>query len=357
MGGDRNPVGAHDHHDHRHTHADHGLGAGFVLVTAYAFVELAGGWWSDSLALLGDAGHMFSDAVALGLAFLAARIARRPPSTRHSYGLARSEVLAALVNGSLMLAITALIAWQAIDRLVFTPAVVTGGIVSANALGEVFAAPPPDLILEAIRSAAPGTTIFGVLSAVALVGLVVNIVVVRMLHGGEQSLNRRAAMLHVLSDLFASIAALLSGVVIQATGWMAIDPILSLFICALILASSLRLLREVVQVILEGVPPGIDLPEVGRCLAAIDGVESVHDLHIWALSTGRPVLTAHVVVDDLAGWSRLLPRLRRRLVDDYGIDHVTLQPETAGDEAVVVWHRNGGVGEPDNGGGGTAPGQ
>ncbi len=302
----------HDHgHGHNHAHADRGLGAGFVLITVYAFVELAGGWWSGSLALLGDAGHMFSDAVALGLAFLAARVARRPPSPRHSYGLARSEVLAALVNGSLMLAITALIAWQAIDRLVFTPTVVSGGVVST----------------------------------VALVGLIVNIIVVRMLHGGEQSLNRRAAMLHVISDLLASIAALLSGVVIQATGWMAIDPILSLFICALILVSSLRLLREVVQVILEGVPPGIDLPEVGCSLAAIDGVESVHDLHIWALSSGRPVLTAHIVVDDLATWPLLLPTLRQRLADDYGIDHVTLQPETEGDEAVVVWHRNRGKGK------------
>ncbi len=293
---------------HHHHHADRGLGAGFCLIAAFAFVELAGGWWSGSLALLGDAGHMFSDAIALGLAYLAARVARRPPSARHSYGLARSEVLAALFNGSLMLAITAMIGWQAIDRLLFSPTAVAGGVVSV----------------------------------VALLGLIVNIVVVRMLHGGEQSLNRRAAMLHVISDLLASIAALLSGIVIQATGWMAIDPILSLFICALILASSLRLLREVVQVILEGVPAGIDLPEVGRRLAAIDGVASVHDLHIWALSSGRPILTAHVVVDDLGDWARLLPLLRRRLRDDYGIDHVTLQPETgrlAASEEVVIWHR------------------
>ncbi len=300
---------SHDSHDHchGHHHDDKGLRWGFVLIAGFAFVELFGGLWADSLALLSDASHMFSDAIALGLAALASRVAKRPPSERHSYGLARTEVLAALFNGALMLVIIASIGWHAIDRMISTPQIVAGGTVSV----------------------------------IALIGLLVNILVAWLLHGGVQTLNTRAAMLHVLSDLLGSVAALAAGLTIYLTGWMMIDPLLSLFICALILISSLRLLNEVLQVILEGVPADIDLPAVGNGMAAFDGVDSVHDLHIWTLSSGSPILTAHIVVDDMKDWGDLLPRLRRHLQEQYGIDHITLQAETRqqiAQETPLVWH-------------------
>ncbi len=295
-------------HCHGHGHDDKGLRWGFVLIAGFAFVELFGGLWADSLALLSDASHMFSDAIALGLAALASRAAKRPPSARHSCGLARTEVLAALFNSALMLIIIVSIAWHAIERMLSPSQVVDGGAVSV----------------------------------IAFIGLLINILVAWLLHGGIQTLNTRAAMLHVLSDLLGSVAALAAGLTIYLTGWMMIDPILSLFICLLILASSLRLLNEVLQVILEGVPADIDLPAVGHSLAAIDGVDSVHDLHIWTLSSGRPVLTAHIVVTTHAEWAALLPQLRQHLQANYNIDHITLQPETRqqiAQESPLVWHQ------------------
>ncbi len=264
------------------------------LTLSLAVVEAIGGWWAGSLALLSDAAHMLSDATALGLAALAAQVALRPPSARHSFGLVRAEVLAALINSVFMLAVIAGIVWHAIDRL-RDPQPVAGGVVIA----------------------------------IALVGLAVNIVVFWLLHRGEQTLNIRGALLHVIGDLLGSIAALASGLVIWLTGWTPIDPLLSFLICALILVSSLRLLRDVVHVIMEGVPRHVDLPEVGRAMAARRGVREVHDLHIWMVSSELTVLSAHVVLDDLAHWEAILDDLRTLLREDYGIEHVTLQPEPA----------------------------
>ena len=258
----------------------------------FAVVEALGGWWADSLALLSDAGHMVSDATALGLAAFAAWVAQQPPSARHSYGLVRAEAVAALANGLFMLVVVGSIAYHAIERL-RQPHEVDGGIVIV----------------------------------IATLGLVVNLVVVRILHSGEQNLNTRAALLHVLGDLLGSVAALLAGIVVTLTGWNPIDPLLSLLICALILASSMRLLRDVLHVLMEGVPPYIDLPEVGRAMAAVPGVRSIHDLHIWTLSSGLVALSAHVVIDDMRQWTRVLSDLQRLLKERYAIEHVTLQPE------------------------------
>jgi cobalt-zinc-cadmium efflux system protein len=265
-----------------------------ALTLALALIEAIGGWWAGSLALLSDAAHMLSDATALGLAALAAHIARLPPSPRHSYGLLRAEVLAALLNGVFMLIVIFGIAWHAIDRL-RDPQPVAGGVV----------------IL------------------IALAGLAVNVIVFWLLHRGEQTLNIRGALLHVIGDLLGSIAALAAGLVIWLTGWTPIDPLLSFLICALILVSSLRLLRDVVHVIMEGVPAHLDLTEIGREMAANRGVREVHDLHIWTVSSGMVVLSAHVVIDDLAHWETVLDDLRTLLRERYGIEHVTLQPEPA----------------------------
>ncbi|MEO6697359.1 MAG: cation diffusion facilitator family transporter, partial [Gammaproteobacteria bacterium] len=260
------------------------LGYALALTLLFAVVEGVSGWRAGSLALLGDAGHMVSDASALALALLAAWVARRPVSARHSYGLGRAEVVVALLNGLLMLVIVAGIVVSAIERL-----------------------------------RAPTPVMAGTVIVVAALGLLINLAVAYLLSHGEQTLNLRAALLHVMADLLGSVAALASGVVIYLTGWATIDPILSLFICVLILYSSVHLLREALHVIMEGVPLGLDLPEIGRVLATVEGVSSVHDLHIWTLSSGMVALSAHIMVSDLAHWEERLAELRTLLHDRYGI--------------------------------------
>jgi len=284
------------HHEHHELTAsgNRALRAGLMLILLFAVVEAIGGWWSGSLALLGDAGHMFSDAVALAVALLAGRLALQPPSARHSFGLVRAEVVAALVNGLFMLLVVFGIVYHAIQRLQ-QPQPVAGGMVMV----------------------------------IAAVGLVINIVVALRLHRSEQTLNVRAALLHVLGDLLGSVAALVAGLVILLTGWLPIDPILSLLICALILVSSLRLLRDVVHVIMQGVPAGIELARVEQIMLAVSGVKSVHDLHVWTLTSGQLVLSAHVVMDELPHWELVLAELRQCLEEHYGIRNVTLQPEAA----------------------------
>lgn len=294
---------AHHHHEH-HAHPHPGgnnLLWGVALILGFALLEALGGWWAQSLALLGDAGHMVSDATALGLAALAAHIAKRPPSLRHSYGLGRAEVVAALINGVFMVAVVALIIGAAINRL-RQPVPVAGGVVMA----------------------------------IAFVGLLVNLVVAWVLSRGERTLNSRAALLHVLGDTLASVAALISGVVIYYTGWLPVDPLLSLFICVLILYSAARLLREVLHIIMEGVPSYLNLREVGQAMAAVEGVSSVHDLHIWTLSSGRVVLSAHVNIPDMENWDGTLARLQQMIDERFGIDHVTLQPQSQAGTVVRV---------------------
>lgn len=262
------------------------------LTLGFAVVEAISGWLTNSLALMGDAGHMLTDASALGLAAFAAWLVQRPPSHRHSYGLARAEVLATIINSVFMLLIVMGLAIAAINRLQ-NPSEVHG-------LG---------------------------VTLVAAVGLIINLLVAWLLHRGEQTLNTRAAMLHVMGDLLGSVAALLSGLIIYLTDWYTIDPILSLLICVLILISSLRLLREAIHIVMEGVPQHIKLPEVGRAMASVEGVSSVHDLHIWTVSSNSVALSAHVVVRKMDDWQRVLQQLQALLDQRFHIHHSTLQPE------------------------------
>ena len=280
---------------HDHTHSLYGqrslyFAAGVTLI--YAFIEAGTGWWANSLALLSDAGHMLTDTSALLIASLGAWLSQRKPTSRHSYGLGHAEFVAALVNGLLMLAVVAIVVIHAVERV----------------------QQPLDVKGEAV-------------SIVAFVGLLLNVLVLYLLGHGEADLNRRAAALHVLSDLLASIAALLSGLVIIFTGWTVIDPILSLLIAALIISSTLRLLREALHGLMEGVPLGLSLPDIGKDMAAHQSVASVHDLHVWSLSSKRLALSAHVVLDDIMQWEGILNDLRSLLLERYGIEHVTLQPE------------------------------
>lgn len=268
-----------------------------ALTLGYAAIEFLSGWWFGSLALVSDAGHMASDAAALGLAWFAAWLARRPAGSRHSFGLARAEVIAALVNGLALLAVVVLITVEAIRRLM-----------------------------------QPGGEVQGLgVMAVAFLGLLLNVAVALVLMRGEASLNRRAALLHVLGDLLGSFAALLAGAVIHFTGWKPIDPILSIVIAVLILLSTLHLLREALHVLMEGVPRYLRLDEVGRALAQLPEVRDVHDLHIWHISSGQVALSAHLRIERLERWPLLLAQARRVLHQRFGIEHVTLQPETTGD--------------------------
>ncbi len=272
----------------------HHLTGALVLTLGFALVELLAGLWSGSLALISDSGHMLTDSSALALAAFAAWLARKPPSGRHTYGLVRAEVLAALANALLMLALISFIGYEAWQRIA-EPRSVDGGVVAA----------------------------------VAFVGLLVNLGVAWQLSRGERTLNTRAALMHVLGDILGSVAALGAGLVITFTGWTPIDPLLSLLVAGLILVSALGLLIEAMHVLLEAVPEHIDIEAVSADLGGIDAVLSVHDLHIWTLSSGQIAMSAHLDVRGLDDWPRILNAARAVLHERYRIGHVTLQPEEA----------------------------
>jgi len=279
-------------HDHSHHHSQRHFWLAFLVTLGFAAVEALAGVFAHSLALMGDAGHMATDSVALALAALAGLVAGRPASERHSYGLGRVEVMAALVNTLLMLAIVAGIVVEAFARI-RNPPVVHAPLVILVGAG----------------------------------GVAVNYLIYRVLEHGGASLNLRASLLHVLGDMLGSGAALLAGCIILLTGWLPADPLLSLFIAALILFSSLRLLGDASHVLLEGVPRGMDLTGIGRSMAGVEGVDSIHDLHVWCVSSDEVALSAHVVIQDLAQWEAVYQGLKTQLHSAYGIEHITLQPE------------------------------
>lgn len=302
---------AHGHAHHHHHHGDASPPAyltALALTFGFALVELAGGLWSDSLALASDAGHMFSDALALGLAFGASWLARRPPGLKHSYGLARAEVIGATLNGLLMLGIIVVLVVEAVQRLL-----------------------------------APRPVMAGPVMLIAAIGLVVNAIVAFVLSRGHANLNVRAALIHVLGDLVSSVAAVIAGAVIYFTDWVLIDPILSLVIAVLILFTTLGLLRDTLHVLMEGVPAAVDLPEIGNALASVQGVGAVHDLHVWSIGPDRAALSAHVEIERLDAWPVILDASRVLLHERYRIDHVTLQPELTvrrpSQATVTIWPR------------------
>ncbi|QIK38018.1 cation transporter [Caldichromatium japonicum] len=263
-----------------------------LLTLCFAGIEALAGWLAGSLALVADAGHMLNDAAALGIAAGAAWLAQRGASKGYSYGLGRAELIAALINSTALLVLVAWLTLSAIERLRH-PLPVVGLAVSL----------------------------------VAMLGLVLNVFIAWRLLGEHHNLNTRAALLHILGDLLGSAAALGSGFIILLTGWTAIDPLLSLAIGGLILISSLRLLREAMRGLMEGVPLHLDLDQVGAALARLPGVASVHDLHIWSVRSDLTALTAHLVVHDLADWDETLTQAHELLRREFSIQHATLQPE------------------------------
>jgi cobalt-zinc-cadmium efflux system protein len=288
-----NATHKHNSKAHQHISSRNLLLLAIALLFSFAIIEALSGWYANSLTLLSDAGHMVADGLSLILAVIAGWVASKPPSPKHSYGLGRAEVLGAWISSLLMVLTAIYIAYEAFER---------------------FATP------KQVSS----TTVL----IIASLGIVLNLVLAWILSHAEQTLNLRAAVLHILGDLLGSIAALISGAVIYFTGWMLIDPLLSLFIALLILISSFRLLRETLLVLMEGVPLHLDFAEVGKAMAKVPYVSAVHDLHIWTLSSGVIVLTAHIELNEMENWPKVLTELQLLLPEKFGITHLTLQPES-----------------------------
>jgi cobalt-zinc-cadmium efflux system protein len=272
------------------------LTAVLVLTAAFMVVEAVGGLMSGSLALLADAGHMLTDVAALGIAVLSQRVAQRPADERRTYGYLRLEILAAFVNGAVLFALSVWIVVEAVHRL-DSPQPIKGGL----------------------------------FAAVAAVGLVVNVVALRLLHGdAHHDLNTRGAYLHILGDLLGSVGALVAAGLVITTGWTLADPIVSIALSLLILVSAWRLLRESVDVLLEAVPAHIRMEEVEGRLRAVPGICDVHDLHVWTVTSGVIAMSGHVVVPELADHPRVLAASHAAM-GALGIGHATIQVEIAGE--------------------------
>lgn len=306
----------HDHtHNHEYTHRN--IEGRFVLslvLTGVIFVaELIGGFLTSSLALLSDAAHVFMDAFALALSYVAIRLASLPPNDRHTYGFHRLQVLAALVNGTTLLVIAFGIFREAINR---------------------FTNPEPVLA--------------GPMLIVAVIGLVANLIVAFVLRGHDhENLNVRSAFLHVLGDALASVGVIGAGVVIVLTGWTLVDPLVSMFISVIILVGSANVLRRALHILIEGTPRGLTATEVGEAMEEHPAVSKVHDLHVWTVSPGYVSLSAHVVLDDqsLSEAQSVMGSLKDVLAERFGIEHTTIQLECEScEEGAIICQY-----EPENG--------
>lgn len=298
------------HHHHGHSHGsnghahDHAHGANerrvfwaMLLTAGFMVAEVAGGIISGSLALLADATHMLTDAAALGLAWGAFRIARRPADNRRSYGYDRFQVIAAFVNGLSLIVLVGWIFWEAFERIL-----------------------------------APSPILAGPMLAVGILGLLVNIVAFFVLHGGaKDNLNIEGAMLHVVGDLLGSVAAIIAALVIMQTGWTPIDPILSVFVGLLILRSGWALVKKAIHILMEGTPDAFNIEDMQQDLIKnISSISDVHHVHVWLLTSEKPLLTMHATLTEGADHSVALKDIKSHLEEHYDLDHSTIQIE-AGD--------------------------
>ena len=264
----------------------------FLLTSTFMVVEAVGGWLSGSLALLADAGHMLVDTGALGLTLLTARIARRPADANKTYGYHRWEILAAFINGTVLVGIAVWVVIEAIGRIQDPPS---------------------------IRA--------GLFLVVAAVGLLINLWALALLRSRRHgSLNTRGAYLHIVGDALGSVGALSAAVVILLTGWTLADPLISIALSLLILVGAWRLVSESVEVLLEAVPRHLSMAEVQRRMLAVEGVQTVHDLHVWTVTSGMVAMSGHVIVPDLETHPDVLDRVRAEM-NAMGIAHVTIQLE------------------------------
>ncbi|MFF5002701.1 cation diffusion facilitator family transporter [Streptomyces phaeochromogenes] len=303
-------------HSHGHAHGADGGGGGTAtaayrgrlrvalwITLTVMVVEIVGGIVANSLALVADAAHMATDALGLAMALLAIHFASRPPSGNRTFGYARAEILAALANCLLLLGVGGYVLYEAIQRFV-TPAETEGGL----------------------------TAVFG------LIGLVANMISLSLLMRGQKdSLNVRGAFLEVAADALGSLAVLVSAVLVLTTGWQAADPVASIVIGLMIVPRTWKLLRETLNVLLEAAPEDVDMAAVRSHIRALPGVEDVHDLHAWTITSGLPVLSAHVVVGaealDTIGHEKMLHELRTCLGEHFDVEHCTFQLEPDGHAA------------------------
>ncbi len=295
----RLPVAEH-HHEHEHSQLEESGAGGRLLLSiaitaAVCVVEVGGGLWTGSLALLSDAAHVFLDVFALAMSYGALRLAALPPNAHHSYGYRRAEVLAALVNAVTLIVVAVGIGKEAWDRW-----------------------------------QAPVSIHSGEMLAIAAFGLAANLLTALTLSGHTHgNLNVKSAFIHVLGDALASVGVIMAAVVMLATGWYAADPVVSVLIGLLIAYSGWGVLRQAVHILMEGAPDGLAADEVARSMVQVDGVLGVHDLHLWSTGSSHAVLSAHVRVAEAAlpHSPALVARLRGLLEEQYGIDHATLQVE------------------------------
>ncbi|HET9938629.1 MAG TPA: cation diffusion facilitator family transporter [Gaiella sp.] len=303
---------SHGHAEHAHGHAhDHrsasrrALAIVLALTLGMTLLEIVGGVWTGSLALLADAGHMFSDTFAIGLALVAVTLARRPSTPRRSFGYQRAEILAAFVNGLTLVLVSGWIVWEAIGRL----------------------DDPPELL-------------GGWMLLFAAVGLVVNAAAaVILIRSGGEGLNVEAALRHVFADLLGSAGVLVAAVVIVTTGWTLVDPLISMAIAVLIVSSAWSVLRDSTAILMEQTPSRIDADAVARAIVAVPGVTSVHDLHVWTITSGFDALSAHVLVgrgDDCHARRRDVEQV---LASTFGITHTTLQVDHDAGDALIELRR------------------
>lgn len=297
----------HDHghttgHSHGHDH-NHGAGAsagrlaGALAVTgSFLLVELLGAWWFDSLALLADAGHMFTDTAALAIALAAVRIGQRPADERRTFGYRRFEVLAAALNALLLFVVAGYILYEGASRLISPRPVHSWGMLG-----------------------------------IAVAGLVSNLISMRILAGGRSdSLNIRGAYLEVWADMLGSLGVIVGAVLIMVTGWSWIDPVVAILLGVWVLPRTWHLLRDTLNILLQGVPRGVDLAEVRAHMQAVPGVRDVHDLHLWSIAGDDRSLTAHVTLESAADAELVRRSLCEMLDDRHGIAHTTIQTERNG---------------------------
>ena len=298
-----------DSHHHGHSHerrSSKSLGRlklALAMTAVYMIVEAVGGWLTNSLALIADAGHMLTDVAALTLTLFAIWFAARPATSKKTYGYYRLEILAAFVNGIALVLLSIWIIYEAFERW----------------------QSPPEIA---------GTE----LTLVATGGLIVNVIAAFLLHSDHKhDLNMRGAFLHVVGDLLGSVAAIVAGLLIVMFGWMWADALGSVLISLIIIFGAWRLILESVNVLLEGTPRNINLAAVESAILETAGVGGVHDLHVWTISSGIDALSAHITHDDSVSHSDLLARVRSQLHDRFGIDHLTIQMETMDLEAEAVY--------------------
>lgn len=297
-------MGANHSHSHSHERRDaksiNKLKLALVLTCVYMFAEAIGGWFANSLALLADAGHMLTDVAAMALTLAAIWFGSRPATPKKTFGYYRLEILAAFVNGIALVLISLWVIFEAYER---------------------WNAPPEIMGMQ--------------LTVIAVGGLVINLISAYLLHGDhEHDLNMRGAWLHVMGDALGSVTAIVAGALILAFGWVWADAVSSVLISLIIIVGAWNLIKESVNVLLEGTPAHINLKAVEETIRATANVEDVHDLHVWTITSGMEALSVHIIHREEVSQKQLLQTIRARLHDEFGIDHLTIQMETLETEQI-----------------------